>query len=142
VQQEFYSQSMAPVIAAPRIPAMPKKGPYLRKPKPPEKIRENSNFVRQWREWADMTQEELAEKSGLSVSSISAYEKEGGGNDPSVEALRKLSKALGVPAGMILDVNPAEDAPLWAGFLRASKDQKAEIGRIVSALVGPPKRAK
>jgi transcriptional regulator with XRE-family HTH domain len=137
---------MAYGVPGPRIPVMPqknrKKGPYLRAPKAQEKPRDNPNFIRQWREWKGWTQEELAEKSGLSVSSISAYEKEAGGNDPSVEALQKLSASLGVPKGMLLDVSPAEDPPLWAGFLRASEAQRAEIGRIVGALVGPPKRAK
>lgn len=87
-----------------------------------------------------MTQEALAEKAGLSVGGISAYER--GATDPSIDALQKLEDALGVPKGMLLDVNPDDDPPLWAGFLRASKSQKEEIGRIVGALVGPfkPKR--
>jgi transcriptional regulator with XRE-family HTH domain len=87
-----------------------------------------------------MTQEALAAESGLSLGSISAYEL--GTNNPSLDALAKLEKALGVPRGMILDVNPVEDQPLWSGYLRASETQKREIGRIVGALVGPPKRKK
>ena len=85
-----------------------------------------------------MTQEDLAAASDLSVGSISAYEL--GTNAPSLEALGKLSKAIGVPKGMILDVNPLEDQSLWGGYLRANETQKREIGRIVVALVGPPKR--
>lgn len=57
-----------------------------------------------------MSQEELAGEAGLSVASISAYEQENGGNEPSVSALKKLSDALGVPRGMILDIDP-NDAP-------------------------------
>ena len=129
---------MASVPAVSRISVMPKKrGPYLRKAKVPKP---KTNFVREWREWAEMTQEDLAAESGLSVGSISAYE--GGKNDPSLEALQALSAALGVPKGMILDINPLEDEPLWAGFLRATDGQKREIGRIVSALVGPQKGKK
>lgn len=116
-----------------------KRGPYLRKPKPEPKTAAGSNFVREWRENAAMTQEQLADAAGLSVASISAYER---GADPSLDALAKLSNALEVPKGMILDVNPLEDQPLWSGYLRASETQKREIGRIVGALVGPPKRRK
>lgn len=116
-----------------------KRGPYLRKPKPAPKSTAGTNFVREWRENAEMTQEALAAAAGLSVASISAYER---GADPSLDALAKLEKALDVPRGMILDVNPLEDQPLWSGYLRASDTQKREIGRIVGALVGPTKRKK
>lgn len=51
-----------------------------------------------------MSQEYLAGESGLSVASISAYER--GENDPSVDALKKLSKVFGIPRGMILDIDP------------------------------------
>ncbi len=118
-----------------RIQVMLKKrGPYLRKTRP---ARAKTNFIREWREWAGLTQAQLAEASGLSGGSISAYEL--GTMDPSLEALKAISAALRVPMGMLLDVDPREDAPLWAGFLRATKDQRHEIGRIVAALVGPPK---
>lgn len=116
-----------------------KRGPYLRKPKPAAKSASGTNFVREWRENAEMTQEALAAAAGLSVASISAYER---GADPSLDALAKLSNALDVPKGMLLDVNPMEDQPLWSGYLRASDTQKREIGRIVGALVGPAKRKK
>lgn len=113
-----------------------KKGPYRRKPKDTP-ARPKSNFVREWREWADLTQEDLAGDSGLSLSSISAYER--GDNDPSLEALAKLADALGVPKGMILDIDPTTDPPLWNGYLRASERQRQEIGRLVGAIIGPMK---
>jgi transcriptional regulator with XRE-family HTH domain len=117
-----------------------KRGPYLRnKPKKrPEAPR--THLIREWREWAEMTQEELAGASGLSVGSISAYEL--GTNDPSMDAAKKIADAIGIPKGMLLDVNPLEDPPLWAGFLRASSTQRREIGRIIGALVGQPTKPK
>ena len=130
---------MAPLPPSTRISGMARKrGPYLRTPKPRALAPAKANFLREWRENAEMTQEELAGESGLSVGSISAYEL--GTNAPSLDALSKLSKALGVPKGMILDVNPLDDQPLWSGYLRANETQRREIGRIVGALVGPPKR--
>lgn len=122
-----------------RILAMLKKrGPYFRKPKPDPRVTEATNFVRQWREWAEMTQEVLAEEADVSLSSISAYEL--GTNDPSIKAAGKLAAAMGITRGMLLDINPLEDDALWSGYLRASENQKREIGRMVGALVGPPKR--
>jgi transcriptional regulator with XRE-family HTH domain len=141
VQHEILEGCLAVFADRTRIPAMvEKRGPYLRKPKPAAKTGVKSNFVREWRENAEMTQEDLAAQSGLSLGSISAYEL--GTNNPSLDALAKLERALGVPRGMLLDVNPVEDQPLWSGYLRASETQKREIGRIVGALVGPPKRKK
>jgi transcriptional regulator with XRE-family HTH domain len=141
VQHEIQTTYLAVFPDRTRIPAMvEKRGPYLRKPKPAAKAGPKTNFVREWRENAEMTQEDLAAESGLSLGSISAYEL--GTNNPSLDALAKLEKAFGVPRGMILDVNPVEDQPLWSGYLRASETQKREIGRIVGALVGPPKRKK
>jgi transcriptional regulator with XRE-family HTH domain len=114
-----------------------KRGPYTRKPKakaPGPKL----NFVREWREHFDMTQEDLAAEAELSVPSISAYER--GDNQPSIEALGKLAKVWGIPKGMILDVNPQDDPSIWDGYLRATETQKREIDRIIGALVGAPKR--
>jgi transcriptional regulator with XRE-family HTH domain len=122
---------------------MPKKGPYLRRQEHRLRLREKTNFVREWRETKGWTQEELAAESGLSVSSISAYERLTiDGNDPSVEALRKLGKALGVPGGMILDIDPTQDPTLWSAFQRATPDQRRDMGRAFDAMVGPQKRKK
>lgn len=125
-----------------RIPVMLKKrarGPYLRKSPPP--ARPKTNFIREWRESRGLTQSQLADMAGLSSgSAISAYEN--GENDPSVETLQAIAAALDLTSGMLLDVDPTGDPVLWEGFQRASKDQRREIGRIVGALVGPPKAKK
>lgn len=109
------------------------RGPYLRKQ--PAKIRPPQNHVRGWREAAGLTIEELAEASGLSPSSVSNYET--GRNEPSMAALEKLSSALKIPKGMILDVDPAGAPTLWSAFVRASESQKQDLGRMAEALVRP-----
>lgn len=115
-----------------------KRGPYTRTKPKPKATGPKLNFVREWREHFDMTQEDLEGASGLSIASISAYER--GDNQPSIHALGKLSKAWGIPKGMILDVDPTADPSIWDSYLRATDTQKREIGRIVGALVGAPKR--
>jgi DNA-binding XRE family transcriptional regulator len=126
VQLDFYPQPLEEGLDADKIPPMPRKngqtGPYRRKARKAAAVREPTNFVRQWRERADMTQEDLAADAGVSLSSISAYER--GETDPSIDALKKLSNALGVPRGMILDVNPDLDPPLWAVVLKATAPTK------------------
>ena len=61
-----------------RILVMRIKGPYLRKKA--KNTKEPTIFVRQWRVLREWTQERLAAESGLSLSSISAYERYD--NDP------------------------------------------------------------
>ena len=121
MQQEFHSDSLVDETPTSRIRVMPRKrgetGPY-RRHKRPDTPRTTSNFIREHREALDMTQEDLADESGISLSSISAYER--GDVQPSLDALEKLSKALGVPRGVILDVNPNDDPPLWASVLKAT----------------------
>lgn len=82
-----------------------------------------------------MSQETLAERAGLSLSSISAYER--GSTDPSLEALQRLSDALGVPRGMLVDVDPSGEPALWAAFLRASDSQRRDMSRAFEAVVAP-----
>ena len=51
--------------------------------------------VRRYRKEKDLTQEKLAEKTGISVDFLSLIER--GKNAPSFETLEKIAKALGVP---------------------------------------------
>lgn len=120
IQQELQCGSLVAVDAGLKIPAMAGKSgrAYKRDKKKPVAQAPVNNFIRQWRERADMSQEALSEESGVSVASISAYER--GTSDPSMEYLQKLAEALDVPRGMLLDVDPTKDAPLWASVLRAT----------------------
>ena len=117
---------------------MPKKRrPYLRQRSeaPPK---EKTNFVREWREQRGWAQEQLSEKTELSVSTISGYERMA--FDPSPAALRQLGKAFRVPGGMILDVDPTKDPTLWEAYQRATEAQRRDMGRAFSAMVGPSKQ--
>lgn len=145
VQPEIYPGPVVLGISPTRIPVMVKSRAYTRPQKPEaEAPLEKTNFVREWRERpteefpGGMSQEALSERSGLSVSSISAYERMT--NDPSIDALQKLSNAFGVPRGMILDVDPRQDAELWDAYQRADASQRAALCRIAAGLVPPRKK--
>lgn len=117
-----------------------KRGPYKRTADSSPKQSANKNFIRAWREHLEMTQPEVADKSGLSIAAISGYER--GENDPSLDALARISKATGVTMGMLIEVNPIGDAQLWDSYLRADAKQKSDISKMLAAIVGPPKRKK
>jgi DNA-binding XRE family transcriptional regulator len=61
-----------------------------------------STVIRKLREAQDMTQEQLAKKAGLSQAYLSQLE---GGykKNPSLPALRKLARALGVPVTKLVE---------------------------------------
>jgi transcriptional regulator with XRE-family HTH domain len=60
-----------------------------------------STVIRKLREAQGMTQEQLARRAGLKQPYVSQLEK-GTKKNPSLPALKKIAKALGVPVGELL----------------------------------------
>jgi transcriptional regulator with XRE-family HTH domain len=93
------------------------------------------NYLRQWREKAKLSQEELAEKAGTTKSVISLLENEK--RPLSAKWLRKFAEALDTTPGRILDVNPeeanADVLDIW-DHIRA-KDRPTAI-RVLRSLTG------
>ncbi len=56
--------------------------------------------LRRAREQAELTQEQVAERSGVHATEVSRIE--GGKRDPKVSTLRRLAEAVGVPPGDLL----------------------------------------
>lgn len=93
--------------AATEYPAMPKRGPYMKTPKPmPPKWRRTE--IKRWRLYRGMTQEKLAELTGLSPGQISDLELGAVGYSP--ESLQAIADALKTPRGKLLDERPPERA--------------------------------
>lgn len=117
--------------------AMSKRGPYKKStPKvPPPRWRRT--FLAEWREFRGFTQEELADRAGLSVGLISAIESQKSAY--SAESLDNLARALGIERGMLLDVSPKGAETLWNTILRANADQREQIARHAE-VIAPAKR--
>lgn len=96
---------------------------------------EDRNYLKQWRNKAGLTLEQLAEKVGTNKSVIYLLENEQ--RPLSAKWLRKLADALGTTPGRILDVNPeeanAEVLDIW-DHIRA-KDRPTAI-RVLRSLTG------
>ena len=65
-----------------------------------QKLIDLGNYIREKRQCAGMSQERLAEKSGLSPNTVSRIE--GGQMAMSMETFRKIVKALGLDANVLL----------------------------------------
>ncbi len=61
----------------------------------------NVSLVRIYREQAELSQEQLGERIGVTRQTIAAWEK--GGRAPSVAQLTKIARVLGVPAELLLE---------------------------------------
>lgn len=94
----------------------------------------NRNFLRQWREYRGLTQEQLAEKAGMAVSNISQFERMVQGY--STEGLAAWAKALVCEPYHILSVDPTKDA-IWPIWERAKPAEREQIVRLARALVEP-----
>lgn len=84
--------------------------------------------VREIRKRRGLTQARLAEKAGISTKYVGAIE--GGGENPTVEILARLSAALGLRPADLLDFEHLEDMDLPA--------LRGEIERMLGDLSGPP----
>jgi transcriptional regulator with XRE-family HTH domain len=61
-----------------------------------------ATVIRQLRERADLTQEELAKRAKITRSHLSLLEA-GHRKNPSLDVLKRLARALGVPVGELLE---------------------------------------
>jgi transcriptional regulator with XRE-family HTH domain len=89
------------------------------------------NYLKAWREFREMTQEELADKVGTTKAVISLLENEK--RPLSSKWLRKLAEALGTQPGHILDHDPADlDSDIidiWSRIDERDRDQAARVLR-------------
>lgn len=98
-------------------------------------VPQDRNYLRQWREKAELSQEELAEKVGTTKSVISLLENEK--RPLSSNWLRKLATALKTTPGRILDIDPADgDADVLKLFDDIPKKDRPTALRVLRSLTG------
>lgn len=92
------------------------------------------NHLRAWREFREMSQQELADKVGTSHQVIGYLER--GRTQLSAKWLRQLAPALDTTPGMLLDHDPAElqtdVIDMWTHATNREKRQIADIARTLT----------
>jgi transcriptional regulator with XRE-family HTH domain len=101
-----------------------------RRPKSPHQVQPRFKarrriFLKEWRQYRDLTQEQLAERVGWSVGNISQLER--GQQGYSDEGLAMLAEALNCTPGQILDVDPTNDDAIWSLWERAEPGQRRTL---------------
>jgi transcriptional regulator with XRE-family HTH domain len=97
---------------------------------------EIATLVRTAREARGWSQTDLAERSGVSHSGISALEK--GKGAPTMTTLRKLADALGVDVSQLIGSEPVRStlAQRLADWLEVAPKEKAELVFQVAKVAG------
>jgi transcriptional regulator with XRE-family HTH domain len=90
-------------------------------------------FLKEWREYRNLTQEALADRVGMSVSNISQLER--GLQGYSDDGLQALAHALRTEPGYILSVNPLDEDGIWSLWERALPGQRQVIHDVARGLV-------
>jgi transcriptional regulator with XRE-family HTH domain len=87
------------------------------------------NYLKAWREFKRLSQEELAEKVGTTASMISMLETEQRGL--SAKWLRRLAPALGTTPGHLLDLDPeavdTDVIDIWTAIADRDKVRAKQI---------------
>lgn len=82
------------------------------RPQPAPKPQRRRHFVKQWRKHKGLTQEQLAERIGVTPGSISQLEL--GRINYTQQMLEKLAEEFGCRPGDILNVDPTVDKAMWS----------------------------
>jgi transcriptional regulator with XRE-family HTH domain len=93
-------------------------------------------YVREWRKYRGLTQEQLAERVGWSVGNISPLER--GLQGYSQEGLEALAEALQCDPGQLLMVDPTTDDAIWSIWDRAKPAERKMIVRVATAILSEP----
>lgn len=92
------------------------------------------NYLREWRTFRKLTQQQLAEAVGTNSNMIQYLET--GERGLSAKWLRRLAPALDTTPGMILDHDPHElDSDILEIWATASNREKRQIKDVAKALV-------
>ncbi len=100
-------------------------GPYVKRAKTHDFRVHGRIFLREWREFRQKTQEDLAEAAGVSTSTVTQIETGKMGWSP--VTLRRLAKALKITPGQLLDIDPTGEEAFWSLYGRADMKEREAI---------------
>lgn len=97
--------------------------------------RRERTYIKQWREFRKLTQEQLAEKTNMSPGNISLIER--GLQNYTQETLESIAYALKCKTADLLTRNPADPSDIWPVWDRATADERRMIVDIARTVVKP-----
>lgn len=89
-------------------------------------------FLREWRKYRGLTQQELADRAGLTNSAVSHLER--GAKAYTQGSLEALARALECEPADLLARDPSSDEPLWAAWDGIADADRARVIAVIKAL--------
>jgi transcriptional regulator with XRE-family HTH domain len=89
-------------------------------------------YVRQWRQFRNLTLEQLSSRIGLTPSGLSMLER---AERPYTQGtLERLAEALGTDPASLLMRDPSDERAIWSIWDHASPGEREQIAAVVRAL--------
>lgn len=102
------------------------------RPKAPQQFRRH--FIKEWRNFRGLTQEQLAERAGMTANNLSQLENFR--QRYSGDGLDRLAEALNCEPGQLLMVNPSKDDAIWSLWEKAKPGERQQIVAVAKAIMG------
>lgn len=99
------------------------------RPKRPRRL----TFIKQWREYRKLTQDQLADRLGTSKASISRIES--GAQAYTQDFLEACAEALTTDPASLIMRNPTDDESVWTIWDQAKTGERQLIENIVRSVV-------
>jgi len=97
------------------------------------------HFIREWREFRDLTQDQLAARLDMSKASLSRIENF---KQPyTQDFLEACAEALRTDPASLIMRNPMDDAAIWSIWDQAAPGERKQIEEVARVLVGGRKVA-
>ena len=111
--------------------------PMAKLARPAPKPQRRRHFVKQWRKFKRLTQEQLAERIGVTPGAISQLEV--GRVSYTQPMLEAIADEFGCKPGDLLNVDPTKEGALWSIWENldvATRNQVVEIAKTFQAKTG------
>ena len=99
--------------------------PPRRPPPIPPRTKFRPTFIAQWREYRGLTQEQLANRLGMTQSHLSMLEN--GKRGYTQETLERIAEALQTDPASLITRNPTDDDPIWSIWEHAKPSERRMI---------------
>lgn len=89
-------------------------------------------FIKEWRKYRHLTQEQLAERAGMSVGNVNHLEQ--AKQNYTQDALERLAEALQCEPAHLMIVDPTRDNAIWSIWERAAPGERQMIVDIAKTI--------
>lgn len=106
----------------------------MKRPQPTQKRQFRKTYIRQWREFRNLTQEQLADRLEMTSSFLSMLER--GQRGYTQETLEAIAYALQTDVASLLMRDPSDENAVWSIWQEAKPAERKMIVDIAKTITG------